>query len=269
MSTGRTQIFEMTPAISKLFEERGLYQERRGMWARQPTGYRQRWKDGTKLRIGERAIVEPWVCVAEGREIPQVGAFSELGSAFPKWASIGRYVAVGEGVTFMGFRHPIEAVSLSSAFFNDRREFMDGYGAALRTEGDSLPPMPDISNPQPQNAPLTIGHDVWIGAGAVLRGGITIGTGAVIAGGAVLTRDVAPYTVVGGSPARVLRPRFEAALASDIAATEWWTYELADLYTLPMGDPKAFLKAFEKAQPTLRVNPPATRPLWEIIKEHL
>src|SRR5208337_4764094 len=59
----------------------------------------------------------------------------------------------------------------------------------------------------PDVAGLTIGDDVWIGAGAILMPGVTVGKGAVIAGGAVVTRDVPPYAVVGGIPARVIAER--------------------------------------------------------------
>ncbi len=60
---------------------------------------------------------------------------------------------------------------------------------------------------------VTIGNDVWIGHGAIVLAGRSIGDGAVIAGGAVVTKDVAPYTIVGGNPARPIRPRFPAEIA--------------------------------------------------------
>ena len=71
---------------------------------------------------------------------------------------------------------------------------------------------------------VTIGHDVWIGHGVTITAGVNIGTGAVISAGAVVTKDVAPYTVVGGVPARVIRRRFTEAQAEalqDIAVWNW------------------------------------------------
>lgn len=71
---------------------------------------------------------------------------------------------------------------------------------------------------------VTIGHDVWIGHGVTVTAGVTIGTGAVIGAGAVVTRDVDPYTVVGGVPARVIKRRFselQADALMDIAAWDW------------------------------------------------
>ncbi|MGX5737170.1 chloramphenicol acetyltransferase [Bosea thiooxidans] len=72
---------------------------------------------------------------------------------------------------------------------------------------------------------VTIGHDVWIGHGAIVLAGRNIGTGAVIAGGAVVTKDVAPYTIVAGNPARPVRARFPEAIAERLQNLAWWDWE--------------------------------------------
>lgn len=86
---------------------------------------------------------------------------------------------------------------------------------------------------------VVIGHDVWIGHGATVLSGVTIGNGAVIGAGAVVSRDVAPYTIVGGVPARLIKPRFPAALGARMDRLAWWDWPhdaleraLADFRTL-------------------------------------
>lgn len=71
---------------------------------------------------------------------------------------------------------------------------------------------------------VTIGHDVWIGHGVTVTAGVTIGTGAVIGAGAVVTRDVEPYTVVGGVPARFIKRRFTPAQSEALQAIAVWDW---------------------------------------------
>lgn len=69
-----------------------------------------------------------------------------------------------------------------------------------------------------------IGHDTWIGHGAMIKPEVTLGHGAVVAAGAVVTRDVAPYTIVAGTPARPLRERQPRAIADRLIALAWWDW---------------------------------------------
>src|ERR1700745_885367 len=70
-----------------------------------------------------------------------------------------------------------------------------------------------------------IGHDVWIGHGAVILPGRKIGTGAVIAAGAIVTKDVAPYTIVGGNPARPIKRGFPEAIEERLVHLAWWDWD--------------------------------------------
>ncbi len=71
---------------------------------------------------------------------------------------------------------------------------------------------------------VTIGHDVWLGSGCLILSGVTVGHGAVVAAHAVVTRDVAPYAVVAGNPAKVVRRRFDEATVAGLVETAWWEF---------------------------------------------
>jgi phosphonate metabolism protein (transferase hexapeptide repeat family) len=98
---------------------------------------------------------------------------------------------------------------------------------------------------------IEIGHDVWIGHGAIVLPGRKIGTGAVIAAGAIVTKEVAPYTIVGGNPARVIKRRFPEAIAERLSELQWWDWDhetlrraLPDFRKL---DVEAFLEKYQAA----------------------
>ncbi|MEK9661082.1 MAG: CatB-related O-acetyltransferase [Alphaproteobacteria bacterium] len=90
--------------------------------------------------------------------------------------------------------------------------------------------------------PVTIGHDVWVGARAMILSGVTIGNGAIVAAGAVVSRDVAPFTLVAGVPARPVRQRLTEAQIAALEAIAWWHWPeeeiraAADLFYGPVDD---------------------------------
>jgi acetyltransferase-like isoleucine patch superfamily enzyme len=97
---------------------------------------------------------------------------------------------------------------------------------------------------------VIIGHDVWLGSGCLIMSGVTIGNGAVVAAHAVITKDVPPYAVVGGNPAKVIRHRFDETTIACLNASQWWDLprerivELIPL--LQSADIIGFLTAVEK-----------------------
>jgi acetyltransferase-like isoleucine patch superfamily enzyme len=96
---------------------------------------------------------------------------------------------------------------------------------------------------------VTIGHDVWLGSGCMILSGITVGHGAVVAARAVVARDVPPYAIVGGNPAKTIRYRFDEATIARLLASQWWDLprdrivELVPL--LQSGDTETFLRMVE------------------------
>lgn len=80
----------------------------------------------------------------------------------------------------------------------------------------------DVANDRTSKGDVVIGHDVWIGINTIIVSGIKIGDGAVIAAGSVVTKNVPPYAIVGGNPARVIKKRFSDYEIEKLLEIEWW-----------------------------------------------
>ena len=100
---------------------------------------------------------------------------------------------------------------------------------------------------------VIIGHDVWIGENAIIMDGITVGTGAIIAASSVVTKNIEPYAIVAGVPAKVLKFRFTEDQISDLLESEWWDLPnnwLKDNHKL-MSSPNEFIKKIKLRNETL------------------
>ena len=98
-----------------------------------------------------------------------------------------------------------------------------------------------------RDAHVTIGNDVWIGHGAIVLPGVTIGDGAVVAAGAVISKDIAPYTIVGGVPGHEIRERFPREVAEAMQRIAWWNWDRATLeerFDDIAGDAEAFVAKY-------------------------
>lgn len=97
--------------------------------------------------------------------------------------------------------------------------------------------------------PTRIGHDVYIGVGAIVLSGVTIGDGAVVGAGAVVAKSIPPYAVVVGNPGQVVRYRFDSATCNRLQALRWWDWddaEIESMLPLFMEDVKTFLDQAER-----------------------
>jgi phosphonate metabolism protein (transferase hexapeptide repeat family) len=134
------------------------------------------------------------------------------------YSRIGKFCAVAALVQINALNHPTERVSQHKITYRPNEYFLHkSLDAQFRAHRIAQG--------------VTIGHDVWVGHGAIVLPGITIGDGAVIAAGAVVTKPVEDYAIVAGVPAVKLRDRFPEAVKRRIQALAWWDWpheQLAD-----------------------------------------
>lgn len=134
------------------------------------------------------------------------GAYSYTRSPLPGVSSVGNYTSIADVISFAPAQHNINFISTSPN--------LNGNNATRPLA------------PSPSENSIRIGHDVWIGARAVIMAGVSIGNGAIIGSSAVVTKDVPPYAIVGGVPARIIRYRFPQELIQALENSKWFEYDL-------------------------------------------
>ena len=176
-------------------------------------------------KLGLEPLIDPTATVRDSR----LGRYTEVGARTTVaesslddysyvvndsniiYTTIGKFVSIAAMTRINPGNHPMQRVTQAhftyraSAYFEGEEDDHDFF-AWRRAHA------------------VTIGHDVWIGHGAIILPGRTIGTGAVVAGGAVVTKDVDPYTIVAGVPAKPVKRRFPAPIAERIMALAWWDW---------------------------------------------
>lgn len=145
---------------------------------------------------------------------------------FPLVDSIGRYCSINTSAKIFA-NHSLDAVTTSPIldspefckwkYYPDRQKLVKKYGKHKNNH-------PFMSCEIRDNEPVVIGNDVWIGANVILLPGVNIGDGAVIAAGAVVTKNVDPYAIVGGVPAKVIRYRFSKKCIEKLLRIQWWNW---------------------------------------------
>ncbi len=131
--------------------------------------------------------------------------------------TIGRYCSIADKVEiFLGGNH--------------RTDWVSTYPFDNRPGLWTAPPGGERSHVS--RGDVSIGNDVWIGSGAAILSGVTIGDGAVIGARAVVTRDVPPYAIVAGNPAKVVRKRFDDARIAALLEVAWWDLPRSEVESL-------------------------------------
>ena len=156
-----------------------------------------------------------------------IGAFSHLNGGFIQNTTIGRYCSFARNVQIGHGSHPTNWLSVSPLQYNpDYRDWLQQAG---------LKSMPSTT-PFQWAKHTIIGSDVWLGNGVFIQDGIRIGHGAIVGASSVVTRDVPPYAIVAGNPARLIRMRFPPLIIARLLKAEWWRYAISDFYPLDFSD---------------------------------
>lgn len=152
----------------------------------------------------------------------RVASYSYIGrNCLIQNVSIGKFCSIASDVYIGLGRHPTDLISTSTLFYRTKN-----------TLGLQLVKKDYEFN---EYAKIEIGHDVWIGTRAIILDGVKIGNGAIIAANSVVTKDVPPYAIVAGVPAKLIKFRFDENKIEQLLKSEWWDWSLEEI-TLKMDD---------------------------------
>lgn len=151
---------------------------------------------------------------------------------------IGSFCSISNGVVIGGGMHPINWVSTSPVFYKGRDSVKKKFSVYERDEPKKT----------------YIGHDVWIGEKVLIKQGINIGNGAVIGMGSIVTKDVQPYEIVAGNPAKVIRKRFSDDIIYNLNIAKWWLLSEDELnkYAKYIKEPQKFIERINQNNGTGR-----------------
>ena len=154
----------------------------------------------------------------------QMGKYSYCGHECQiVYAEIGAFCSISDHVFVGGAEHPMNRVSMSPVFQNTRHSGPSKRFATFES---------------PKTKRTIIGNDVWIGHGVTIKQGVVIGDGAVIGSNALVTKDVPPFAVVGGVPAKEIKHRFSQEVIDRLEEIQWWNLpdkkitEVVDLFNI-------------------------------------
>ena len=142
-------------------------------------------------------------------ERANVGKCTSIGTLSAAYdCKIGKFCSIARECYIGGARHPIDWASTSGCFY-----LKSNFTGVCYSEQDFN-----------WHIPTVIGNDVWLGIRSVIMGGVNISDGAIIGGGSVVTKDVGPYEIWAGNPARLIRKRFDECTINSLLQMKWWDW---------------------------------------------
>jgi phosphonate metabolism protein (transferase hexapeptide repeat family) len=165
------------------------------------------------------SAIGPWTEIGPQCDLEEVsmGDYSyAIRDVTAIYTSIGKFCSIASHVRINPVQHPMHRVSQHHFTYR-----MKQFGFKDRDD--------EAFFDWRRSRSCTIGHDVWIGHAAIIQSGVAIGTGAVIGSGAVVTKDVEPYAVVAGVPAKPVKKRFPDEIIQKLLAVQWWNWSRTEL----------------------------------------
>lgn len=188
--------------------------------------------------VGKTAVLEcepPVLIGAETNMRGKIGAYSYIrgGRIGSFLKSVGRYCSIAPGVTAGDSNHGSEWLST--------HPFQYGSGMVFQT-WTKKKDFPFKKLRLKKTSWSSIGNDVWIGASAMIMPGIHIGDGAIVGAGAVVTKDVPPYAIVAGVPAKIIKYRFDEETIAKLLELQWWRFDADSLLGVDFEDVNAAIE---------------------------
>lgn len=199
----------------------------------------------TRIRMEQNSglfdgAYKPMVGGRKGSGLATIGAFSYSYSPLPDRIKIGRYCSISRDLKIMDSSHPISTLTSSAFIFRPKNTLFSDYQTQNSLEYSAK------FRPATFVYPV-IGNDVWIGDNVTLSNKVSIGHGAVVAANSTVVKDIPPYAIVGGNPAKIIRYRFADDVIHKLIESEWWDYHPSVVFADSPENVESILQRLENA----------------------
>lgn len=161
--------------------------------------------------IIRNSIIDKKAAVGGGAQMKdsRIDRYSYMYGSCLIHTKVGKFCSIASKTLIGGGGHPVDWVSSSPVFYQRNNVLKKEFA----------------TKPFQEYAETIIGNDVWIGSHCLIKGGVSIGDGAVVGMGSVVTKDIPPYEIWGGNPAKCIRKRFDDETIARLQALQWWNWD--------------------------------------------